>query len=151
MDNTTLPPLFDNMDNVDISSPSEEPDIFQSAIQVRNSIVFLINFRVSFSAHHWTTFQLLIQFNFFAKLLSFVGVLATPISFMLVDKKENKLIDSVLCWQDADEPTSPTSNNGTMEDVITSTERESGDRFIEISVEEPAKVGDGMNSYLAYK
>lgn len=38
-----------------------------------------------------------------------------------------------------------------MEDVITSTERESGDSFIEISVEEPAKVGDGMNSYLAYK
>lgn len=41
MDNSTLPPLFDNMDNVDISSPSEEPEIFQSAIQV-SSFVFLI-------------------------------------------------------------------------------------------------------------
>lgn len=38
-----------------------------------------------------------------------------------------------------------------MEDVLTATERESGDNFIEIIVEEPQKVGDGMNSYLAYK
>lgn len=38
-----------------------------------------------------------------------------------------------------------------MEDVLTTTERESGDNFIEISVEEPQKVGDGMHSYLAYK
>lgn len=38
-----------------------------------------------------------------------------------------------------------------MEDVITTTERESGDSFIEITVEEPQKIGDGMNSYLAYK
>lgn len=45
MDNSTLPPLFDNMDNVDISSPSEEPDIFQSAIQVRNQFVISFGFR----------------------------------------------------------------------------------------------------------
>lgn len=38
-----------------------------------------------------------------------------------------------------------------MEDVITATERESGDTFIEIMVEEPQKIGDGMHSYLAYK
>lgn len=38
-----------------------------------------------------------------------------------------------------------------MEDVIAIAERESGDNFIEISVEEPQKVGDGMHSYLAYK
>lgn len=38
-----------------------------------------------------------------------------------------------------------------MEDVIAITERESGDNFIEINVEEPQKVGDGMHSYLAYK
>lgn len=38
-----------------------------------------------------------------------------------------------------------------MEDVITTTERESGVNYIEIVVEEPQKVGDGMNSYLAYK
>lgn len=38
-----------------------------------------------------------------------------------------------------------------MEDVLTTTERESGDNFIEISVEEPQKVGDGMHSYLAYQ
>lgn len=57
------------------------------------------------------------------------------------------------CWyndfnfQD-DEPASP----GTMEDVITTTTvRESGDEFIEVIVEEPQKIGDGMNSYLAYK
>lgn len=42
MDNSTLPPLFDNMDNVDISSPLEDSEIFQSAIQVRDSFVFLI-------------------------------------------------------------------------------------------------------------
>jgi hypothetical protein len=55
--------------------------------------------------------------------------------------------------QDDDEPiSSPTSKqDGTMEDVIAMTERESGDNFIEISVEEPQKVGDGMHSYLAYK
>jgi hypothetical protein len=38
-----------------------------------------------------------------------------------------------------------------MEAVIAIAERESGDTFIEINVEEPQKVGDGMNSYLAYK
>jgi hypothetical protein len=39
-----------------------------------------------------------------------------------------------------------------MEDVITTTtERESGDNYIEIIVEEPQKIGEGMNSYLAYK
>lgn len=41
MDNSTLPPLFDSMDNVDISLSTEDPDIFQSAI-VRISFVFLI-------------------------------------------------------------------------------------------------------------
>lgn len=46
---------------------------------------------------------------------------------------------------------SPTLKEETMEDVITATERESSDNFIEISVEEPQKVGDGMHSYLAYK
>lgn len=51
-----------------------------------------------------------------------------------------------------DEPISPTSKqDGTMEDVIAIAERESGDNFIEITVEEPQKVGDGMHSYLAYK
>jgi sorting nexin-1/2 len=38
-----------------------------------------------------------------------------------------------------------------MEDVMAITERESGDTFIEISVEDPQKIGDGMHSYLAYK
>jgi sorting nexin-1/2 len=39
-----------------------------------------------------------------------------------------------------------------MEDVLTTTEeRETVDQFIEISVEEPQKIGDGMNSFLAYK
>lgn len=53
MDNSTLPPLFDNMDNVDISSPSEEPEIFQSAIQVRNFFCFRYQFTgVKFSAHY---------------------------------------------------------------------------------------------------
>lgn len=50
-----------------------------------------------------------------------------------------------------DEPVSPSLKEGAMEDVITATERESGDNFIGISVEEPQKVGDGMHSYLAYK
>jgi hypothetical protein len=64
---------------------------------------------------------------------------------------ENFLNQSGLCLQD-DEPVSPTSQNGTMEDVITTTTvRESGDEFIEVIVEEPQKIGDGMNSYLAYK
>lgn len=31
---STLPPLFDHMDNVDISSPNDDTDIFKSAIQV---------------------------------------------------------------------------------------------------------------------
>ena len=31
---STLPPLFDHMDNVDISSPNDDIDIFKSAIQV---------------------------------------------------------------------------------------------------------------------
>lgn len=44
MDNSTLPPLFDNMDNVDITSSIEDSEIFQSAIQVRDSFVFLIKF-----------------------------------------------------------------------------------------------------------
>lgn len=35
-----------------------------------------------------------------------------------------------------------------MEDVPTD---EAGDAFIEISVSDPQKVGDGMGSYLAYK
>ena len=35
-----------------------------------------------------------------------------------------------------------------MEDVITN---ENGDQFIEITVSEPQKIGDGMGSYLAYK
>ena len=39
-----------------------------------------------------------------------------------------------------------------MEDVITtSEERDTVDQFIEITVEEPQKVGEGMNSFLAYK
>jgi hypothetical protein len=39
-----------------------------------------------------------------------------------------------------------------MEDVITTTTvREGGDEFVEVIVEEPQKIGDGMNSYLAYK
>jgi hypothetical protein len=39
-----------------------------------------------------------------------------------------------------------------LEDVITtSEERETGDQFIEISVEEPQKMGEGMTSFLAYK
>jgi hypothetical protein len=40
MDNSSIPPLFDAMDNVDISSPMEDSDIFQSAIQVFISFVF---------------------------------------------------------------------------------------------------------------
>jgi hypothetical protein len=31
---STLPPLFDHMDNIDISSPNDDTDIFKSAIQV---------------------------------------------------------------------------------------------------------------------
>jgi hypothetical protein len=39
-----------------------------------------------------------------------------------------------------------------MEDVITtSDERETDGQSIEITVDEPQKIGDGMNSYLAYK
>jgi hypothetical protein len=39
-----------------------------------------------------------------------------------------------------------------MEDVITtSDERETNGHFIQIEVEEPQKMGDGMNSYLVYK
>lgn len=53
-------------------------------------------------------------------------------------------------WQD-DEPVTPKLKEDTMENVITATERETSDNFIEISVEEPQKVGDGMHSYLAYK
>ena len=30
-------------------------------------------------------------------------------------------------------------------------ERESGDDFIEISVSDPQKIGDGMGAYMAYK
>lgn len=42
--------------------------------------------------------------------------------------------------------------NDDMEDVITtSEERDSADQLIEITVEEPQKVGEGMNSFLAYK
>lgn len=57
MDNSTLPPLFDNMDNVDISSPSEvEADLFQSAIQVRQFLLFFLSILVSgavkISAHY---------------------------------------------------------------------------------------------------
>lgn len=35
--------------------------------------------------------------------------------------------------------------------MTTTEERETVDQFIEITVEEPQKMGDGMNSYLAYK
>ncbi len=40
-----------------------------------------------------------------------------------------------------------------MEDVLTTAteERETVDQFLEINVEEPQKMGEGMNSYLAYK
>lgn len=39
-----------------------------------------------------------------------------------------------------------------MEDVITTSEqRDDADQFIEITVEEPQKVGEGMTSFLAYK
>lgn len=44
MDNSTLPPLFDNMDNVDISSPIENSEIFESAIQVREFFCFSYQF-----------------------------------------------------------------------------------------------------------
>lgn len=50
-----------------------------------------------------------------------------------------------------EQPTSPNGNSGSMEDVMAIGERESGDNFIEINVEDPQKIGDGMNSYLAYK
>lgn len=36
-------------------------------------------------------------------------------------------------------------------DVLEKLEAESGDQFIEITIKEPQKVGDGMGSYLAYK
>jgi sorting nexin-1/2 len=43
----------------------------------------------------------------------------------------------------------PLSPSGTMmEDVTT---EENSDQFIEISISEPQKVGEGMTSYLAYK
>lgn len=42
------------------------------------------------------------------------------------------------------EPLSPS----TMEEVSTN---ESADQFIEITVSEPQKVGDGIGSYVAYK
>lgn len=35
-----------------------------------------------------------------------------------------------------------------MEDIITN---ENEDQFIEITVSEPHKIGDGMGSYIAYK
>lgn len=45
-----------------------------------------------------------------------------------------------------------TTKEDVMEDVITtSEERDTVDQFIEITVEEPQKVGEGMNSFLAYK
>ncbi|CAG9797395.1 unnamed protein product [Chironomus riparius] len=82
---STLPPLFDHMDNVDISSPNDDTDIFKSAIQNND-------------------------------------VLSSP------------------------------KDPAIMEDVITtSDEREIDGKSIEISVDEPQKIGDGMNSYLAYK
>ena len=156
MNNSTLPPLFDNMDNVDISSSNEESDIFQSAIQVRQiSFVFLIiSFFfgcLQFSAHYWVNFPITHTFSsVLAKLLSsYLRCSTTPhwdFIFMLV----LNWISLFFMWQDV-EPVSPTAKEGTMEDVITATERESGDNFIEITVEEPQKVGEGMHSYLAYK
>lgn len=45
-----------------------------------------------------------------------------------------------------------TTKEDVMEEVITtSEERDTVDQFIEITVEEPQKVGEGMNSFLAYK
>ena len=46
---STLPPLFDHMDNVDISSPNDDIDIFKSAIQVHileKKSCFLLSFIV---------------------------------------------------------------------------------------------------------
>lgn len=65
MDNSSLPPLFDNMDNVDISSSLVDSEIFQSAIQVRVSFVFLIIpffLDLPICVHYRGAFQLLAQF-----------------------------------------------------------------------------------------
>lgn len=73
MDNSTLPPLFDNMDNVDISSPNEESEIFQSAIQVRLSFVFLLSTLFGFKLARTQLSNYSYDFHhnfFFAKLLS---------------------------------------------------------------------------------
>lgn len=79
MDNfSTLPPLFDN---VDISSPSEEADLFQSAIQVCQFLLFFLSILafgcLQFSAHYWVCFPITHTFPQFLR-LSFVCVITTP-------------------------------------------------------------------------
>lgn len=44
MDSSSIPPLYDAMDNVDISSPMDDSDIFQSAIQVWCSFITFLLF-----------------------------------------------------------------------------------------------------------
>lgn len=44
MDSSSIPPLYDAMDNVDISSPMDDSDIFQSAIQVCSSFITILLF-----------------------------------------------------------------------------------------------------------
>lgn len=78
---TTLPPLFDHMDSVDIS---DETDIFKSAIQNNESL-------------------------------------------------------------------SPKDSSIMEDEIQLSDEREIDGQSIEITVEEPQKMGDGINSYLVYK
>lgn len=81
MDNSTLPPLFDNMDNVDISSPGEiDSDLFQSAIQVQFLLFFLsilVSGAVKISAHYCVYFPITHTFPQFLR-LSFVCVTTTP-------------------------------------------------------------------------
>lgn len=83
MDNTTLPPLFDHMDNVDISSPSEEPEIFQSAIQVCVSLLSYHSFFSGFNLALIIAKLSNYSHNFFAELLSPACCAQRPFEFML--------------------------------------------------------------------
>lgn len=58
MDSSDLPPLFDNMDNVDISSPDETDIVFQSAIQVLYFFVL-----INHSSYHEIEFLLKIYYH----------------------------------------------------------------------------------------
>ncbi|XP_044265550.1 sorting nexin-2 [Tribolium madens] len=47
--------------------------------------------------------------------------------------------------------TVPINNSGTLPDTMEQVEAAHGDQFLEISITEPQKVGDGMGAYMAYR